>query len=193
MQKKRGSKKKASVKPSAKSSAGLSEAAPVSSPQINVEAALNDLERTVAAAKNKPDKEEGKASNAAASARASYAEPSRSAKPMWFYISSIFAAFMFTLYISVFVAIHFESIAYMNLTIVFIFISMVSYFLISSIFFISEKRGWHGAVSLLFFIGLVAIMIYAFKAVDTSNLVRFSIIYAIIVAAISCYVLAVRK
>lgn len=191
MAKKRGNRKKASVKPSAKSNAGLNDVTPVSRPQANVEAALKDLERTVAVSKNKPDKEEDKASTA--SARASYAEPSHNTKPMWFYISSIFAAFMFTLYISIFATIHFESIAYMNITIVFLFISMVSYFLISSIFFISEKKKWHGAVSLLFFIGLAAVMVYAFKAVDTSDLVRFSIIYTIIVAAISCYVLAVRK
>ncbi len=191
MAKKRGNGKKASVKPSAETSAGLSEAIAVSSPAVNVEAALKDLERTVAIARNKPDKEDDKASNAGA--RAPYAEPGISAKPMWFYVSSIFAAFMFTLYLSIFAAIHFESISYMNITLVFLFISMVSYFLISSIFFISEKRKWHGAISLLFFIGLVAIMVYAFKAVDTSDLVRFSIIYTIIVAAISCYVLAIRN
>ena len=191
MAKKRGNRKKASVKPSAKSSAGLNEATAAISPPVNVEAALKDLERTVAVAKNKPDKEDVKASNA--STRTSFMEPSHSAKPMWFYISSIFAAFMFTLYISIFATLHFESIEYMNITIVFLFIAMVSYFLITAIFFISEKRRWHGVVSMLFFAGLAAVMVYAFKAVDTSNLVRYSIIYTIIVAAISCYVLAVRK
>ena len=115
------------------------------------------------------------------------------AVPAWFYIASIFAAFLFTVYISVYATIHFESIAYMNMTIVFLFITMVSYFLISAIFFISEKKKWHAIGPMLFFIGIVSIMIYAFKAVDTSNLVRFSIIYTIIVAAVSVYVLAIRR
>lgn len=113
--------------------------------------------------------------------------------PTWFYISSIFAAFLFVVYISIYAAIHFESIEYMNMTIIFLFITMVSFFLISSIFFISEKKKLHAAAPMLFFIGLASIMIYAFKAVDTSDLVRYSIMYTIIVAAVSTYVLAVRK
>ena len=36
-------------------------------------------------------------------------------------------------------------------------------------------------------------MIYAFNAVDTSNLVRFSITYTIIVAGISAYILTIRR
>ncbi len=117
----------------------------------------------------------------------------KSTTPTWFYISSIFAVFLFTAYISIYAAIHFESIEYMNMTIVFLFIAMVSYFLISMIFFISEKKKWHAAAPMLFFIGIVAIMVYAFKAVDTSDLVRYSIIYAIIVAGISTYVLAIKR
>src|SRR3989338_3103186 len=113
--------------------------------------------------------------------------------PAWFYIVSIFAAFMFTIYISIFATIHFESIEYMNMTIVFLFIAMVSYFLISVVFFISEKKGLHWIPAFLFFAGVSTIMVYAFKAVDTSNLVRYSIIYTIIVAAISTYVLAVKR
>jgi len=113
--------------------------------------------------------------------------------PTWFYIASIFAAFLFTTYISIFATIHFEDIGNMNIVIVFLFISMVSYFLISAIFFISEKKQWHAAAPILFFIGIVAIMVYAFKAVDTSDLVRYSIIYTIIVAAVSAYVLAIRR
>src|SRR3989338_2763032 len=113
--------------------------------------------------------------------------------PAWFYIASVFAAFMFTIYISVFATIHFESIEYMNITIVFLFIAMVSYFLISTVFFVSEKKSLHWMPAFLFFAGVSTIMVYAFKAVDTSNLVRFSIIYTIIVAAISTYVLAVRR
>ncbi|MEK6869047.1 MAG: hypothetical protein AABX74_02370 [Nanoarchaeota archaeon] len=113
--------------------------------------------------------------------------------PVWFYIVSVFAAFMFTIYISIFATIHFESIEYMNMTIVFLFIAMVSYFLISTVFFVSEKKGLHWIPAFLFFAGVSTIMVYAFKAVDTSNLVRYSIIYTIIVAAISTYVLAVRR
>ena len=115
------------------------------------------------------------------------------AVPTWFYMASIFAVFLFNVYISIYATIHFESIAYMNMTIVFLFITIVSYFLISAIFFISEKKKWHAIGPMLFFIGIVSIMIYAFKAVDTSNLVRFSIIYTIIVAAVSVYVLAIRR
>ena len=113
--------------------------------------------------------------------------------PVWFYIVSVFAAFMFTIYISIFATIHFESIEYMNMTIVFLFIAMVSYFLISTVFFVSEEVGMHWVPAFIFFAGVSTIMVYAFKAVDTSNLVRFSIIYTIIVAAVSTYVLAVRR
>ena len=117
----------------------------------------------------------------------------KSTTPTWFYIASIFAAFLFVVYISIYATIHFESIEYMNLTIVFLFIANVSYFLISAIFFISEKKKLHTLAPMLFFIGIVSIMVYAFKAVDTSDLVRYSIIYTIIVAGISTYVLAIKK
>ena len=113
--------------------------------------------------------------------------------PVWFYITSIFAAFLFTVYISIFATIHFESIEYMNITIVFLFIAMVSYFLISTVFFAAEEKSLHWMPAFLFFAGVSTIMVYAFKAVDTSNLVRFSIIYTIIVAGVSTYVLAVRR
>jgi len=113
--------------------------------------------------------------------------------PTLFYIASIFAAFLFTAYISIFAAIHFEDIGNMNIMIVFLFIAMVSYFLISAMFFISEKKHWHAAAPIIFFVGIVAIMIYAFKAIDTSDLVRYSIIYTIIVAAISSYVLMIKR
>ena len=113
--------------------------------------------------------------------------------PKWFYINSIFAAFLFVIYISIFATLHFESIEFMNITIVFLFIVLVSYFLISAVYFISEKKKRHSIAPILFFIGLVAIMVYAFNAVDASNLVRYSIMYTIIVVAISTYVLAIRK
>jgi len=113
--------------------------------------------------------------------------------PTWFYIGSIFAAFMFTIYISIFATIHFDDISNMNIMIVFIFISMVSFFLISAMYFISEKKRAHAIAPTIFFVGIVSVMIYAFKALDTSDLVRFSIIYTIIVVAISTYVLAIKR
>lgn len=113
--------------------------------------------------------------------------------PFWFYIGSIFAAYLFTAYISIFAAIHFESIEYMNITVVFLFISLVSFFLVSGVYFVFEKKSVHSAAPILFFAGITSIMIYAFKAVDTSSLVRYSILYTIVVAAISVYILAVRR
>ncbi|MBI2135379.1 hypothetical protein HYU09_05290 [Candidatus Woesearchaeota archaeon] len=113
--------------------------------------------------------------------------------PSWFYIGSVFAAYLFTVYISIFAAIHFESIEYMNITIVFLFISLVSFFLVSAVYLFFEKKSVHSAVPVLFFIGITSIMVYAFKAIDTSSLVRYSIMYTIIVAAISVYILAARK
>lgn len=113
--------------------------------------------------------------------------------PSWFYIGSVFAAYLFTVYISIFAAIHFESIEYMNITVVFLFISLVSFFLVSAVYFVFEKKSLHSAAPILFFIGIVSIMVYAFKAIDTSNLVKYSIMYTIIVAAISMYVLSGRR
>jgi len=113
--------------------------------------------------------------------------------PEWFYISSIFGAYLFTAVISVFAALHFEDIGNINLFIVFIFISIVSFFLISAVYFISEKQKWHHVAPILFFIGIVSLMIYAFKAIDASDLVRYSIIYTILVSAISVYVLAIKR
>jgi hypothetical protein len=60
--------------------------------------------------------------------------------PTWFYMSSIFAAFLFLIYISIFATLHFESIEHMNITIIFLFIAMVSYFLISAIYMVSENK-----------------------------------------------------
>src|SRR3990167_4707797 len=77
--------------------------------------------------------------------------------PSWFYIGSVFAAYLFTVYISIFAAIHFESIEYMNVTIVFLFISMVSFFLVSAVYFFFEKKSLHSAAPILFFIGIASI------------------------------------
>ena len=113
--------------------------------------------------------------------------------PEWFYISSIFAAFIFTAVMAVFATMHFNDMRNINLFIVFIFISIVSFFLISAVYFISEKMKWHHIAPILFFIGIVGIMIYAFKAIDASELVRYSILYTIIVTAISVYVLVIKR
>ncbi|MFH0868309.1 MAG: hypothetical protein V1831_03270 [Candidatus Woesearchaeota archaeon] len=113
--------------------------------------------------------------------------------PAWFYISSIFAVYLFTIFISIYATIHFEDISYMNMTVVFLFISMVFFFLISAVFLLSEKKRLYAFTLILFFAGLVAIMIYAFKATDTSDLVKYSIWYTIIVSTISVYILAIRK
>ena len=113
--------------------------------------------------------------------------------PEWFYIGSVFGVFLFTAVISVFAAIHFNDIGNMNLFIVFMFIAMVSFFLISTVYFISEKMKWHHIAPILFFIGIVGVMIYAFKAIDASDLVRYSIIYTIIVTAVSTYVLVIKR
>lgn len=113
--------------------------------------------------------------------------------PSWFYMGSIFAAFLFTVYISIFATLHFENIAYMNIMIIFLFLSMVSFFLISMVYHISKKKQLHAIIPGLFFFGIASIMIYAFKAVDTSNLVRFSIIYTIIVVTVSAFVLIGRR
>ena len=71
--------------------------------------------------------------------------------PRWFYYNSILAAFLFTIYISIYSAIHFESIRYMNLVVVFLFITIVSFFLISGVYFHTEKIGYHTLAPVLFF------------------------------------------
>lgn len=113
-------------------------------------------------------------------------------KPLWFHISSIFAVFLFTVYISVFAAMHFNSIELMRIMIIFLFVSMACFFLISAMRFVSEKNILHSAIAILFLFGLVSIMVYAFKAADISNLVRFSIIYTIIATSISVCILAIK-
>lgn len=113
--------------------------------------------------------------------------------PQWFYYTSISAAFLFTIYMSIYSAIHFESIRYMNVVVVFLFITLVSFFLISAVYFHTEKRGYHALAPILFFIGMVALVFYAYKAADASNIVRYSIIYTIIVAGISLFILLPKK
>lgn len=118
-------------------------------------------------------------------------------KNEWFYISSMFIVFMFTLFISVYSTIHFGSMEYMNLMMVFLVIVMVSFFVISAVYFFSEKIMINAWISSLFSIGVIILTLYAFKAPDTTDLTRFSIIYTIIVIivviTISCHVLNIKK
>lgn len=113
--------------------------------------------------------------------------------PEWFYYISILTAFLFTIYISIYSAIHFENIRYMNITVIFLFITITSFFLISWVYFHTEKMGYHLLAPIIFFAGLVSLIFYAYKAVDASNIVRYSIIYTIIVAGISLFILLPKK
>ncbi|MEK6946771.1 MAG: hypothetical protein AABX32_04135 [Nanoarchaeota archaeon] len=109
--------------------------------------------------------------------------------PEWFYYVSILVAFLFTMYISIYAAIHFESIKYMNTVVVFFFMTMAMFFMISAVYFKTEKLGYHTLAPILFFAGIVSLILYAFKAVDASNIVQYSIIYTIIVSGISVFFL----
>lgn len=109
--------------------------------------------------------------------------------PEWFYYVSILVAFLFTIYISVYAAIHFESIKYMNTVVVFFFMTMAMFFMISAVYFKTEKLGYHTLAPILFFAGIVGLILYAFKAVDASSIVQYSIIYTIIVSGVSLFFL----
>ena len=113
--------------------------------------------------------------------------------PQWFYYVSILAAFLFTMYISIYSTIHFESIRYMNIVVVFLFITIVSFFIISGVYFRTEKIGYHALAPVLFFAGMVSLIFYAYKAVDASGIVRYSIIYTITVVGISLFILLPKK
>ena len=113
--------------------------------------------------------------------------------PQWFYYVSILAAFLFTMYISIYSAIHFENIMYMNIVVVFLFITIISFFLISGVYFHTEKMGYHTLAPLLFFTGMASLVIYAYKAVDATDVVRYSITYTIIVVGTSLFILLPKK
>lgn len=113
--------------------------------------------------------------------------------PDWFYYVSILAAFLFTMYISIYSTIHFESIRHMNLVVVFIFMTLVSFFLISAVYFRTERMGYHTLAPIAYFIGMASLIVYAYKAVDASNIVKYSIMYTIIVVGISLFILLSRK
>ena len=109
--------------------------------------------------------------------------------PIWFYYASILVAFLFTIYISIYATIHFESIKYMNYVVVFMFLSIASFFLISLVYFYTERKGYHVLAPFLFLLGIVGIIFYAFYANDASNIVKYSIIYTIIILAVSTFIL----
>ncbi len=111
----------------------------------------------------------------------------------WFYYASILIAFMFTIYISIYAAIHFEDIRFMNLALVFLFFTIISFFLISAVYFHTEKMGYHKLAPALFFAGVVSLILYAYAATDASNIVRYSIIYTIIVVAVSVFILLFKQ
>lgn len=113
--------------------------------------------------------------------------------PEWFYYISILLAFLFTIYISIYATIHFESIKYMNLVVVFLFMTISMFFLITAVYFKTEKLGLHTLSPILFFAGVVSLIFYAYKAVDASDIVRFSVIYTIIVLGISLFILLQKK
>ena len=111
----------------------------------------------------------------------------------WFYYTSILVSFLFTMYISVYSAIHFEDIRFMNLVLIFFFFTIISFFLISAVYFHTEKMGYHRLAPILFFAGVVSLIFYAYTATDASSIVRYSIIYTIVVAGISLFILLSRK
>lgn len=111
----------------------------------------------------------------------------------WFYYTSILVSFLFTMYISVYSAIHFEDIRFMNLVLIFFFFTIISFFLISAVYFHTEKMGYHRLAPILFFAGVVGLIAYAYTANDASNIVRYSIIYTIFVAGISLFILLSRQ
>lgn len=113
--------------------------------------------------------------------------------PHWFYYISILAAFLFTIYMSIYSAIHFESIRYMNIVVVFLFITIISFFLVSGVHFHTERMGYHALAPVLFFVGMASLMVYAYNAVDASGIVRYSIIYTIIIVGISLFILLPKK
>lgn len=112
---------------------------------------------------------------------------------VWFYYASILIAFLFTIYISIYSVIHFEDIRFMNLALVFFFFTITSFFLISAVYFQTEKLGYHRIAAILFFGGMIFLILYAYGANDASNIVKYSIIYTIIVVGISIFILLIKQ
>ena len=114
-------------------------------------------------------------------------------KNMGFYIFSMFLVFMFAMFISVYSTIHYGDMVYMNLMFAFIVVVMASFFIISSVYFYSEKEIPEGRISILFFIGMFFLAIYASKAVDATNMTKYGIFYTIIVSGICSYIILSKK
>ena len=114
-------------------------------------------------------------------------------KNQGFYIFSMFLAFMFAMFISVYSAIHFESMRYMNIMMSFMIMVMASFFLISTVYFFSEQQRPEGWISTSFFIGMFLIALYASKAVDATNMTKYSILYTILVSGVCCYAILSKQ
>ena len=124
---------------------------------------------------------------------ASKKEVKASASPKWFYCISIVLAYLFTMYISVYSAIHFDSIRYMNIVVVFLFMTSITFFLISGVHFHLDKMGYHVLASVLYFAGMAGLIVYGYNATDASDIVRYSMIYTIFVVGISLFVLLPKE
>lgn len=107
----------------------------------------------------------------------------------WFYYASILVSFLFTMYISIYSAIHFEDIRFMNLALIFFFFAIAMFFIISFVYFQTERLGHHKYIAILFFAGALYLIFYAYNAVDASNIVKYSIIYTIIIIGASLAIL----
>ena len=81
----------------------------------------------------------------------------------------------------------------MNIVVVFMFITIAFFFLISMVYFHTEKMGYHALAGILYFAGMTSLIFYAYKAVDATNIVRYSIIYTIIVAGFSLFILLPKR
>ena len=114
-------------------------------------------------------------------------------KNMGFYIFSMLLAFMFAMFISVYSTIHYGDMVYMNLMFAFIVVVMTSFFLISTVYFFSEKEKHEGKIAILFFVGVFLLAIYASKAADATNMTKYGIFYTIIVSSICSYIILSKK
>jgi len=97
------------------------------------------------------------------------------------------------MFISVYSTIHYGDMVYMNLMLAFIIVVMTSFFIISAVYFYSEKEIPEGRISALFFIGMFLLAIYASKAVDATNMTKYAIFYTIIVSGVCSYIILSKK
>jgi len=114
-------------------------------------------------------------------------------KNMGFYIFSMLLAFMLAMFISVYSTIHYGDMVYMNLMLAFIIVVMTSFFIISAVYFYTEKEIPEGRISSLFFIGMFLLAVYASKAADATNMTKYAIFYTIIVSSICSYIILSKK